>query len=256
MQGGAKKRNTFGYAERQLKRHMNMKKTIGIIGGMGPLATADLFRKIVTMTDAKCDQEHPRVLIDSNTNIPDRTAAILTGGENPLPQLATSARTLERAGADVLMMPCNTAHYFYDGVCAATKLPVLHMLRLTAEEIDRRKIKTVGLLATDGTIQTGIYERLFGEHGVAVVKPDAAGQKQIMALIYDGVKAGNAAFDTTPVRAVLDAMLALGVEAFVLGCTELPIAFADYALPYPVVDPTAVLARAAIEFAGCNVKDA
>lgn len=141
-----------------------MKKTIGIIGGMGPLATADLFRKIVMMTDAKCDQEHPRVLIDSNTNIPDRTAAILSGGENPLPQLACSARTLERAGADVLMMPCNTAHYFYDGVCAATKLPVLHMLRLTAEEIDRRRIKTVGLLATDGTIQTGIYERLFEEH--------------------------------------------------------------------------------------------
>ncbi|MBS5879782.1 MAG: amino acid racemase, partial [Clostridium sp.] len=169
--------------------------------------------------------------------------------------LATSARTLERAGADVLMMPCNTAHYFYDGVCAATKLPVLHMLRLTAEEIDRRKIKTVGLLATDGTIQTGIYERLFGEHSVAVVKPDAAGQKQVMALIYDGVKAGNAAFDTTPVRVVLDAMLALGVAAFVLGCTELLIAFAAYALPYPVVDPTAVLARAAIEFAGCKVKD-
>ena len=126
---------------------------------------------------------------------------------------------------------------------------------LTAEEIDRRKIKTVGLLATDGTIQTGIYERLFGEHGVAVVKPDAAGQKRVMALIYDGVKAGNAAFDTTPVRVVLDAMLALGVETFVLGCKELPIAFADYALPYPVVDPTAVLARAAIEFAGCKVKD-
>ena len=233
-----------------------MKKTIGIIGGMGPLATADLFRKIVLMTDAKCDQEHPRVLIDCNTNIPDRTAAILSGGENPIPQLAASARTLERAGADVLMMPCNTAHYFYDGVTAATKLPVLHMLRLTAEEIDRRKIRTVGLLATDGTIQTGIYERLCEEHGVTVVKPDAAGQKQIMALIYDGVKAGNASFDTAPVRTVLDGMLASGVEAVVLGCTELPIALTDYDLPYPVVDPTAVLARAAIEFAGCKVKNA
>ena len=224
-----------------------MKKNIGIIGGMGPLATADLFRKIVLMTDARCDQDHPRVLIDSNTNIPDRTAAILSGGENPLPQLAASARTLERAGADVLMMPCNTAHYFYDGVCAATKLPVLHMLRLTADEIDRRGIKTVGLLATDGTIQTGIYEQLFEAHGVTVRKPDAMGQKQIMALIYDGVKAGNAAFDTSAVRKVLDAMLADGVQAFVLGCTELPIAFTDYALPYPVVDPTAVLA-------GCAVK--
>lgn len=90
---------------------------------------------------------------------------------------------------------------------------------------------------------------------MAVVKPDAAGQKQIMALIYDGVKAGNAAFDTAPVREVLEGMLASGVEAFVLGCTELPIAFADYALPYPAVDPTAVLARAAIEFTGRKVKN-
>ena len=217
-----------------------MKKTIGIIGGMGPLATADLFRKIVLMTDAKCDQEHPRVLIDCNTNIPDRTAAILSGGENPIPQLAASARTLERAGADVLMMPCNTAHYFYDGVTAATKLPVLHMLRLTAEEIDRRKIRTVGLLATDGTIQTGIYERLFEEHGVTVVKPDAAGQKQIMALIYDGVKAGNAAFDTAPVRTVLDGMLASGVEAFVLGCTELPLMIKDGDLDVPLLNTTQI----------------
>ncbi len=231
-----------------------MKKTIGIIGGMGPLATADLFRKIVLMTDAKCDQEHPRVLIDCNTGIPDRTAAILSGGENPLPQLAASARKLERAGADVLMMPCNTAHYFYDEVCAATRLPVLHMLRLTAEEIDRRGVRTVGLLATDGTIATGIYERLFEGHGVKVLKPDAEGQKRIMALIYDGVKAGNAAFDAGPVRMVLDGMLAAGAACFVLGCTELPIAFQDYGLPYPAVDPTAVLARAAIAFAGCPVK--
>ncbi|MBQ6692348.1 MAG: amino acid racemase, partial [Clostridia bacterium] len=125
-----------------------MKKTIGIIGGMGPLATADLFRKIVLLADVSSDQGHPRVLIDSNTEIPDRTAAILSGGENPIPALATSARTLERAGADVLMMPCNTAHFFYDGVKAATSLPILHMLQLTAEEIDRRGIKTVGLLAT------------------------------------------------------------------------------------------------------------
>ena len=233
-----------------------MKKTLGIIGGMGPLATADLFRKIVEQTEAACDQDHIHILIDNNTNIPDRTAALLSGGESPVPELRKSAGRLIAMGAEGLMMPCNTAHYFYDGVTAATKLPVLHMLRLTAEEIDRRKIRTVGLLATDGTIQTGIYERLFEEHGVTVVKPDAAGQKQIMALIYDGVKAGNAAFDTAPVRTVLDGMLASGVEAFVLGCTELPIAFTDYDLPYPVVDPTAVLARAAIEFAGCKVKNA
>lgn len=231
-----------------------MKKTIGIIGGMGPLATADLFRKIVLMADVGSDQGHPRVLIDSNTAIPDRTAAILSGGENPIPALAASARTLERAGADVLMMPCNTAHYFYNGVKAATSLPVLHMLQLTAEEIDRRGIKTVGLLATDGTINTGIYEKLFEEHGVKVIKPDPEGQKLVMGVIYDGVKAGNMEFDTAPFRALLDSMLAAGAESFVLGCTELPIAFDDYKLPYPVVDPTRVLAEAALRFAGVKVK--
>lgn len=231
-----------------------MKKTIGIIGGMGPLATADLFRKIVLLADVGSDQGHPRVLIDSNTAIPDRTAAILSGGENPIPALAASARTLERAGADVLMMPCNTAHYFYNGVKAATSLPILHMLQLTAEEIDRRGIRTVGLLATDGTINTGIYEKLFAEHGVKVIKPDPEGQKLVMGVIYDGVKAGNMEFDTAPFRALLESMLAAGVESFVLGCTELPIAFDDYKLPYPVVDPTRVLAEAALKFAGVKVK--
>ena len=85
------------------------KKTIGIIGGMGPLATADLFEKIVGHTKAACDQEHLHVVIDSNTNIPDRTAALLHGGADPLPELTGSARRLEAMGADVLIMPCNTA---------------------------------------------------------------------------------------------------------------------------------------------------
>ena len=232
-----------------------MKKTIGIIGGMGPLATADLFRKIVLMTDAKCDQEHPRVLIDCNTNIPDRTAAILSGGENPIPQLAASARTLERAGADVLMMPCNTAHYFYDGVTAATKLPVLHMLRLTADRLEQEGMRTVGLLATDGTIRTGIYESLLTQRGIRVIKPDAPGQRRVMSAIYDGVKAGNlGAIDVAALRCTLDAMIAQGAECFVLGCTELPIVFAQCELPYPVADPTQILAEAAVSFAGYPVK--
>ena len=107
------------------------KKTIGIIGGMGPLATADLFEKIVGHTKAACDQEHLHVVIDSNTNIPDRTAALLHGGADPLPELVKSAGRLEKMGADVLIMPCNTAHNYYDGIAAAVSVPVLHMVRLT-----------------------------------------------------------------------------------------------------------------------------
>ena len=132
------------------------KKTIGIIGGMGPLATADLFRKIVTHTQATCDQDHLHVIIDNNTAIPDRTAALLRGGEDPLPQMKKSARMLESDGADCLIMPCNTAHFFHAQVQSSVHIPLLNMLELTCQEMQRRGIRTAGLLATNGTVLTGV----------------------------------------------------------------------------------------------------
>lgn len=232
-----------------------MKKIIGIIGGMGPLATADLFEKIIRATDAARDQDFPHVIVDCNTDIPDRTAAILSGGEDPVPQLVRSARALEAAGADVLVMPCNTAHWFYDDLCLQIRLPVLHMLRLTADRLEREGVRAVGLLATDGTIRTGIYEELLTGRGIRVIKPDATGQRRVMSAIYDGVKAGNlAAIDVPALRRTLDAMTAQGAERFVLGCTELPIVFTRCDLPYPVADPTQILAEAAVSFAGYPVK--
>ena len=232
-----------------------MKKIIGIIGGMGPLATADLFEKIIRATDAARDQDFPHVIVDCNTDIPDRTAAILSGGEDPVPQLVRSARALEAAGADVLVMPCTTANWFYDDLCLQTRLPVLHMLRLTADRLERAGVRAVGLLATDGTIRTGIYEELLTGRGIRVIKPDATGQRRVMSAIYDGVKAGNlAAIDVPALRRTLDAMTAQGAERFVLGCTELPIVFTRCDLPYPVADPTQILAEAAVSFAGYPVK--
>ena len=233
-----------------------MKKTIGIIGGMGPLATADLFLKIIRSTNASRDQDFPHVIVDCNTDIPDRTAAILSGGEDPVPQLVRSAHALEMAGADVLVMPCNTAHWFYDALCRQTHLPVLHMLRLTADWLERQGICTVGLLATDGTIQTGIYETLLAERGIKVIKPDETGQRRVMSAIYDGVKAGNLnAIDVPALRQTLETMRGQGTECFVLGCTELPIVFAQWDLPYPIADPTQILAAAAVSFAGYPVKE-
>ena len=109
------------------------KKVIGILGGMGPLATADLFQKITLHTVAACDQAHPRVCIDSNTDIADRTAALLHGGEDPVPEMIKSAKRLESIGADFLIMPCNTAHNYYEQVCEAVTIPVLHMIALTRD---------------------------------------------------------------------------------------------------------------------------
>ena len=226
------------------------KKTIGIIGGMGPLATADLFEKIVGHTKAACDQEHLHVVIDSNTNIPDRTAALLHGGADPLPELTGSARRLEAMGADVLIMPCNTAHNYYDGISAAVSVPVLHMVRLTAQALVERGVKKAGLLATDGTVRTGIYQKSFAGSGVELLTPDEAGQRAVMEMIYQGVKAGDMAFDAKPARQAMERLLAAGAEVLILGCTELPLAVKLYGIDLPAVDPTLELALAAIRFAG------
>lgn len=227
-----------------------MKKTIGIIGGMGPLATVDLFEKITLHTRAARDQDHLHVLIDSNTAIPDRTAALLHGGPDPRPELIASARRLERMGAQALIMPCNTAHNYYDDVAAAVSVPVLHMIRLTAQALERAGIGAAGLLATDGTVQTGIYQRSFAGSGVDLLLPDEAGQRAVMDMIYRGVKAGDLRYDPAAVRRAMEALLDRGAKTLILGCTELPLAVKLYGLDLPVVDPTLELALGAIRFAG------
>lgn len=137
-----------------------MKKTIGILGGMGPLATADLFRKITLLTKASCDNDHIRVYIDSNAQIPDRTAAILHGGKDPLPQMRAALHSLEACGASCVIMPCNTAHYFLPQLQAETKLPFLSMLEATAKACAKfYPGKTAAVLATKGTLATGLYEK-------------------------------------------------------------------------------------------------
>ena len=230
------------------------KKTIGILGGMGPLATVDLFRKITVHTDAKSDQEHPRVVIDSNTDIADRTEALLHGGADPTPEMIKSAQHLERIGADVLIMPCNTAHCFYDAVAASVHIPMLHMIALTCDALRERGVKRAGLLATDGTVRTGIYQRAFADSGIELLTPEGDDQAAVMGVIYDGVKSGDLAYDTAAFRRACEGLLARGAETLILGCTELPLAFELYHLDYPAVDPTLELALGALRFAGCPTK--
>ena len=192
------------------------KKVIGILGGMGPLATADLFQKITLHTVAACDQAHPRVCIDSNTDIADRTAALLHGGEDPVPEMIKSAKRLESIGADFLIMPCNTAHNYYEQVCEAVTIPVLHMIALTRDALKERGVKCAGLLATDGTVQTGIYQRTFEQSGVALLTPDsAADQAAVMDVIYNGVKAGDLTHDVAAFRAACEHLLARGAEVLI-----------------------------------------
>ncbi len=227
-----------------------MKKTLGIIGGMGPAATCDLMEKIIALTKAACDQEHLHIITDCNTNIPDRTAAILRGGPDPVPELQKSAARLETAGAEVLCMPCNTAHYFYDQVAAAVKIPVLHMPRETARVLSQAGIQTAGVLATDGTVESGVYEAALSQAGIRPVYPDEADQAQIMRLIYQGVKARAVPLKDIPVEEIMTRLRDRGAEVLLLACTELPIAFAELGLTEGCLDPTRVLAFAAVKACG------
>lgn len=234
-----------------------MKKTIGILGGMGPLATVDLFRKIVTMTKAGCDNDHIRIYIDDNASIPDRTAAILSGGADPVPIMADSLQKLVACGADCIIMPCNTAHYFLPRLQEMTEVPFLSMLAATAKTCaETYPGKTAAILATKGTLATGLYEQALAKEAVSYLVPDAEEQDALMRVIYDGVKA-----DAAPEAYRADLELVLrrlqekGADYFILGCTELPLAAQLLQLPDPMVDPTAELAKAAIRFCGYELKE-
>lgn len=232
-----------------------MKKTIGILGGMGPLATADLYRKIVVMTKADCDHDHIRVYIDSNAQIPDRTAAILNGGDDPVEEMTSAMRNLEACGADCIVMPCNTAHYFLPRLQCLTQIPFISILEETAKSCaERFPGKKAGILGTTGTLNTGIYEKALEQQGIASILPGDAQREVLMDAIYR-VKAGETMKDAAPFRSLLDDMKARGADYFILGCTELPIIAEQLQLSDDFIDPTTELARAAIRFCGGEVNE-
>jgi len=231
-------------------------KTPGIIGGMGPSATCDLMQKIIDNTDAADDQHNIHLLVDQNTDVPDRTAAILKGGADPMPELTKSARRLHAAGADFLCMSCNTAHYFHERLSNEVPIPILNMPAESAKELKRRGVRKVGLLATDGTIRTGVYHRYLKAEGIDVVVPEGEDQATVMRLIYDCVKKGVPVgeYPAQAVAKTVAGLKAKGAEAFLLACTELPIAFERLGYRDGFVDPTLVLARAIIREAGAPLK--
>ena len=234
-----------------------MKKSIGILGGMGPLATADLFRKIVLLTDAARDNDHIRIYIDDNASIPDRTAAILSGGIDPLPAMTDSLRKLEACGADCIIMPCNTAHYFLPRLQALTAVPFLSMLEATASACRVRfPGRTAAVLATKGTLAAGLYQKALSSQQVPFLIPAPAEQDALMRVIYDGVKAGRAPDSyRADMESVFRALSVQGADYFILGCTELPLAAELLGLRVPTVDPTAELAKTAIRFCGYSVNE-
>lgn len=219
------------------------------------MATSYLFNKIISLTEAECDQDHIHVLIDNNTEIPDRTNYLLHGGENPLDKLVESAKLLEASGADFLIMPCNTAHYFYSDIQKQINIPFINMIDETAKYVLEcyPEIKRVGLLATEGTCSTGVYDNVFGNYGIKIEKPLLNGQEHVTEMIYS-IKSGS--YKKTISQGyyeVLEAMLKL-TEVTVLGCTELPVAHGIYGLNGNYVNTLQVLAESAVRLSGKKVR--
>jgi aspartate racemase len=230
-------------------------KTIGILGGMGPEATLELFGKIIANTPAARDQDHLRVVIDSNPKVPDRTAAILHGGPSPVPAMIAGIRALERAGADFVVIPCVSAHYFFDELQRETGLPILSMFDVAAEHIRQHHphIRTVGMLATTGTLQGDRFREKLELAGIETLTPAKADQERVMAAIYEikGAPGGRGRDAIgAEIRDIADRLIQRGAQGVVAGCTEIPLVLKPGDLNVPVFDTLLLLARAAIAAAG------
>jgi len=232
----------------------NGAKTIGIIGGLGPAATVDLFDKIVRKTPATTDQEHLHILIDNNPRIPNRNDAIEGKGPSPAPHLAESARRLERAGAEAIVMACNTAHYFQPEIEAAINVPFLSMVDATIDETLKLRPTCVGVLAADGAARAGIYQRGFAARGVEPLMLPEEGQRAFMALVYRVKSGDRGAAVRDGMLAHANSLIARGAEAIVAACTEVPLVLGAEDLPAPFVSSTDALVRRTLAFAlGSNL---
>ena len=226
-------------------------KTVGILGGMGPLATSDLFNKIVTLTDAKNDNDHIHIILNNYPIIPDRTKYILGDGENPIKYMIEAALKLEVMGANVVIMPCNTAHYFYDEITEYLTIPFINMIEETAKEIKKvnPESKKVCLLSTQGTYKTKIYDNIFKNYDIEISRPGKAVESVITDIIYS-IKKGDTALKNIDKNLLTSYLNSIEGESIILGCTELPVAFNILGITKGCIDPTKILAKSAIHFAG------
>lgn len=222
----------------------------GIIGGVGPAATSYLFNLIIKLHPVKKDQEHVPLLIFNNPQIPDRTEHLVYGKESPLLELIHTANVLKNAGATFLAIPCNTAHFYIKDVEKKVGIKILNMIYLTGQHIltSFGKKITVGLLATDGTIKSNIYQNEI--NGVEIITPDMQGQKNVMEAIYGkrGIKASfvdehNFQLLHTEAKKLINREASVIIE----GCTEIPLVLSQSKCNFPIIDPMEILANKILE---------
>ena len=229
---------------------MKQESKLGVLGGMGPQATQVFYQFVLDRTDAARDQEHLPAVILSDTGIPDRTAAILSGDTEELYQrLLRDAKMLESCGCTALAIPCNTSHYFADRLQREIGVPIIHMLRETAAVLTAQGKKRPGILGTDGTIQTGLYQKECAAFGLEAVVPDPDTQRLVMSIIYDEIKQGEKG--SREKFAHIDrAIRRSGCDCAILACTELSVFSTYHPLTHFYLDAMMVMAERAVERCG------
>ncbi len=227
---------------------------LGVIGGLGPMATAYFMELITAMTDADHDQAHLPMLVYHAPNIPDRTAYILgQSNDDPLPGIIEAGRTLGAMGANILAIPCITAHCFHERIENETGIFTLHAIRECKKVLLEGNITRVGIMATDGTIKCGLFQDELEKCGIQTILPTVVGQKRVMDLIYRDIKKGREP-NMNDFFSVKNELTASGAQVVLLGCTELSLIKRDYNTGDGVLDIMEVLAASAIQACGKHVR--
>lgn len=228
----------------------NNGKLLGILGGLGPMSTVYFYEMLTTLTKADCDQEHIDIVISSRATTPDRTAFI-TGAsdEDPLSKMIPDAKKLVKFGAQLIAIPCNTAHYFYDSLAKSIDVPILNIIEESVKALKANGVSRFGLLATDGTVNSRTYQKYCEIHDIECITPDEAHQARVMEIIYSQIKMGKDA-DMESFFEIAHYMRSLGCERLILGCTELSLIKKRANLGEFYVDSLECLALATIRASG------
>lgn len=236
-----------------------MKKTVGILGGMGPEATAYFYDLITKYTHAEKDQDHIPIIIYSNPQVPPRTNAIVNKHENPLPYLLEGVRILHQAGADFIVMPCITAHYYYSQIVGKYKIPFLNLLDETLYYMGRKmpNLSRAGLIASTGTLKSKLFHNSLAMGGIEIIIPTPEEQSQVMEAIFGrvGIKAGYTTGKTKEtIHFIAKKLIQRGAQVVIAGCTEIPLVLKEDDILLPLIDPLKIMAQACIVNAGYEIR--
>jgi aspartate racemase len=236
------------------------KKTIGILGGMGPEATSFMFDLFIKKTIAEKDQDHPKIIIFSNPETPPRTDAIFKSGEDPVPYLIQGVSALQKAGAELIVMPCVTAHYFISEVKKELNFNFISLVHEAVNWANQNfpHIRKAGLLSSSGTMKSEIFHQAFKKKGIRLITPDNGEQKKVMNALFGpkGIKAG---YKTGSSRKCIlntaSSLISRGAEAIIAGCTEIPLVLRKDDISVPLIEPMHITVSAALTKAGYKTQE-